>query len=71
MGLAVAEDRAANMEALEREAVQLAAKLDSAKSELKDSQNRVQTLNEVRVFSVFTLSAVLLMLHQCRHCKKR
>ena len=61
MGLAVAEGRAANMDALECEAVQLAAKFDSAMSELKDSQNRVQTLHEVRVFSVFTLSAVLLM----------
>jgi chromosome segregation ATPase len=54
MALAVAEGRATNMEALECEAVQLAAKLNSAKSELKESQNRVQTLNEVRLFFFIT-----------------
>ena len=61
MGLAVAEGRAANLEALECKAVQLTAKLNSAISELKEKlnlaiselkefQNRFQTLHEVRLF---------------------
>ncbi len=49
------------MEAFQREVGQAAAKLESAKTELKDFQSRVYTLSEVRSLSFFTVSDVLLM----------
>ncbi len=67
--LAVAEDRAVEMEAFQRAAGQVAAKLESAKSDLKESQSRVYTLTEVHLLSFVTVSlrGLLLLLYRMKY----